>query len=77
MTPDPGADPVSGGGASSASILVHFGIIMVVNMEIGMLTPPVGLNTLSWRSGISSLGLTRHGARRRVHALADHASCSY
>jgi len=23
---------------------VHFGIIMVVNMEIGMLTPPVGLN---------------------------------
>ena len=23
---------------------VHFGIIMVVNMEIGMITPPVGLN---------------------------------
>jgi C4-dicarboxylate transporter DctM subunit len=23
---------------------IHFGIIMVVNMEIGMLTPPVGLN---------------------------------
>ena len=23
---------------------VHFGIIMVVNMEIGMLTPPIGLN---------------------------------
>ena len=23
---------------------MHFGIIMVVNMEIGMITPPVGLN---------------------------------
>ena len=23
---------------------LHFGIIMIVNMEIGMLTPPVGLN---------------------------------
>ena len=23
---------------------IHFGIIMVVNMEIGMITPPVGLN---------------------------------
>ncbi|MBL8847162.1 MAG: TRAP transporter large permease subunit [Hyphomicrobium zavarzinii] len=36
---------------------VHFGIIMVVNMEIGMLTPPVGLN-LYVASGISRLGLT-------------------
>jgi C4-dicarboxylate transporter DctM subunit len=36
---------------------VHFGIIMVVNMEIGMLTPPVGLN-LYVTSGISQLGLT-------------------
>jgi C4-dicarboxylate transporter DctM subunit len=35
---------------------VHFGIIMVVNMEIGMLTPPVGLN-LYVASGISRLGL--------------------
>ena len=26
---------------------VHFGIIMVVNMEIGMVTPPVGLNYTS------------------------------
>ena len=23
---------------------IHFGIIMVVNMELGMITPPVGLN---------------------------------
>ncbi len=36
---------------------VHFGIVMVVNMEIGMLTPPVGLN-LYVASGISRLGLT-------------------
>ncbi len=36
---------------------VHFGIIMVVNMEIGMLTPPVGLN-LYVTSGITKLGLT-------------------
>ncbi|MGQ0672615.1 MAG: TRAP transporter large permease [Hyphomicrobium sp.] len=36
---------------------VHFGIILVVNMEIGMITPPVGLN-LYVASGISRLGLT-------------------
>lgn len=35
---------------------VHFGIILVVNMEIGMVTPPVGLN-LYVASGISKLGL--------------------
>lgn len=35
---------------------VHFGIILVVNMEIGMLTPPVGLN-LYVASGVSRLGL--------------------
>ncbi len=36
---------------------VHFGIIMVVNMEIGMITPPVGLN-LYVASGLAKLGLT-------------------
>jgi C4-dicarboxylate transporter DctM subunit len=36
---------------------VHFGIIMVVNMEIGMITPPVGLN-LYVTSGVARLGLT-------------------
>lgn len=36
---------------------VHFGIIMTVNMEIGMITPPVGLN-LYVASGITKLGLT-------------------
>ena len=36
---------------------VHFGIIMVVNMEIGMVTPPVGLN-LYVASGITRMGIT-------------------
>ncbi|AUH64384.1 TRAP transporter large permease [Paracoccus zhejiangensis] len=37
---------------------VHFGIMMVVNMEIGLCTPPVGLN-LYVGSAISRLGLTQ------------------
>lgn len=37
---------------------VHLGIIMVVNMEIGMVTPPVGLN-LFVASGVSGLSLTQ------------------
>ena len=36
---------------------VHFGVMMVVNMEIGLCTPPVGLN-LYVGSAISRLGLT-------------------
>ncbi|WP_373507617.1 TRAP transporter large permease [Thiocapsa sp.] len=36
---------------------VHFGVMIVVNMEIGMITPPVGLN-LYVASGISRLGMT-------------------
>jgi C4-dicarboxylate transporter DctM subunit len=36
---------------------IHFGIIMVVNMEIGMITPPVGLN-LYVASGIAKMGIT-------------------
>jgi C4-dicarboxylate transporter, DctM subunit len=36
---------------------VHFGIIMVVNMEIGMVTPPVGLN-LYVASGITRMGIS-------------------
>ena len=37
---------------------IHLGIIMTVNMEIGMITPPVGLN-LFVTSGISGLPLTK------------------
>ncbi len=36
---------------------IHFGILMTVNMEIGMITPPVGLN-LYVSSGVTHLGLT-------------------
>jgi C4-dicarboxylate transporter DctM subunit len=35
---------------------IHLGVIVTVNMEIGMLTPPVGLN-LFVASGISGQGL--------------------
>ena len=37
---------------------VHLGIIMTVNMEIGMITPPVGLN-LFVTSGIAQLPVTK------------------
>jgi len=36
---------------------IHFGIMITVNMEIGMITPPVGLN-LYVASGLSRLGMT-------------------
>ncbi len=36
---------------------VHFGIIMVVNMEVGMCHPPVGLN-LYVASGITQMGIS-------------------
>ncbi|MDD5470563.1 MAG: TRAP transporter large permease subunit, partial [Sideroxydans sp.] len=35
---------------------IHLGIIMVVNMEIGMVTPPVGLN-LFVTSGITGMSI--------------------
>ncbi len=35
---------------------IHFGVIMVVNMEIGMITPPVGLN-LFVAAGMTGLSL--------------------
>ncbi|WP_110708591.1 TRAP transporter large permease [Salinicola sp. CR57] len=37
---------------------IHFGIIMVVNMEIGLVTPPVGLN-LFVASAVTGMPLTR------------------
>lgn len=36
---------------------VHLGIIMTINMELGMITPPVGLN-LYVASGLAKMGLT-------------------
>jgi C4-dicarboxylate transporter DctM subunit len=37
---------------------IHLGIIMVVNMEIGMITPPVGLN-LFVTSGVANMPMMR------------------
>lgn len=37
---------------------IHLGIVMVVNMEIGMITPPIGLN-LFVTSGITGMSLVR------------------
>ncbi|MHA1157483.1 MAG: TRAP transporter large permease [Alphaproteobacteria bacterium] len=37
---------------------IHLGIIMVVNMEIGMITPPVGLN-LFVTAGVAKMSVTR------------------
>jgi C4-dicarboxylate transporter DctM subunit len=36
---------------------IHLGILMVVNMEVGMCHPPVGLN-LYVASGITKMGIT-------------------
>ena len=36
---------------------IHFGIMITVNMEIGMITPPLGLN-LFVASGITNTGMT-------------------
>jgi C4-dicarboxylate transporter DctM subunit len=36
---------------------VHFGIIIVVNMEVGMCHPPVGLN-LYVASGVTKMGIS-------------------
>ncbi|HUW76912.1 MAG TPA: TRAP transporter large permease subunit [Gallionella sp.] len=40
---------------------IHLGVIMVVNMEIGMVTPPVGLNLFvtSGITGMSIIQVTR------------------
>ena len=45
---------------------IHFGIILVVNMEIGMVTPPVGLN-LFVASGLTNMNLKR--GHRGVFAM--------
>ena len=54
---DHGADPVPAGDVCSASILCHLGILMAVNMEVGLCHPPVGLN-LYVASGIAKMGIS-------------------
>jgi C4-dicarboxylate transporter DctM subunit len=54
---------------------IHLGIIMVVNMEIGMITPPVGLN-LFVTSGVAGMPMMRWCGPRcpswRPVRLPDH-----
>ena len=50
---------------------IHFGILIVVNMEVGMCHPPVGLN-LYVASGITKMGITELTISRLAMA-ADHA----
>ena len=47
---------------------VHFGIMMVVNMEVGMCHPPVGLN-LYVASGITHMGSSRTSETWPVSAM--------
>jgi C4-dicarboxylate transporter DctM subunit len=37
---------------------IHFGVMITVNMEIGMITPPVGLN-LFVTSGVAGMSMMR------------------
>lgn len=32
--------------------MIHFAVIMVINMELAMITPPVGLNLFVWSAGL-------------------------
>jgi C4-dicarboxylate transporter DctM subunit len=48
---------------------VHLGIIMVVNMEIGMITPPIGLN-LFVTSGITGMSWCRWYVPQRPSCCA-------
>ena len=55
---------------------IHLGIIMTVNMEIGMITPPVGLN-LYVASGIAEHGADRGDQGLRTVDPGDaRSSCS-
>ena len=47
---------------------IHLGIIMIVNMEIGMITPPVGLN-LFVTSGVAGMSMMR-GVKASLPFLA-------
>jgi C4-dicarboxylate transporter, DctM subunit len=50
------SDPVPGGGRAGINP-IHLGILMTVNMEVGLCHPPVGLN-LYVASGIARMGIT-------------------
>ena len=47
---------------------IHFGVIMTINLAIGMVTPPVAIN-LFVASSISGLSINKI-ARRQSHLLS-------
>ena len=51
--------------------LIHFAIIMTINMELGMITPPVGLN-LFVVSGIAKENLGSGKRRYTVYHFNDY-----
>ena len=54
---------------------VHLGIIMTVNMEIGMITPPVGLN-LFVTAGIAQAAGHRRSCVQRCRGSSCCSRCS-
>ena len=65
--------PIIAPGLTQAGVdPVHLGIVVVLNLMIGLLTPPVGMSLYM----VSNIGThsarARDGRRRSVHHLADH-----
>lgn len=58
---------------------VHFGLIMVVNLAVGFITPPVGVNLYigSQISGIPVMGVARHIAEPLVYLIFALALITY
>ena len=54
----PGGDSGAGGNAQCGRGPVHFAIIMVINMELAVITPPIGMN-LFVISSISGVPIAR------------------
>jgi TRAP-type C4-dicarboxylate transport system permease large subunit len=58
--------------------LVHFGIISVVAMEMGRLTPPFGLSVFAMRSALAGEDVrieTIFAGRRRTSGSCSRSSC--
>src|SRR5438105_4703915 len=55
---------------------IHFGIIITVNMEIGMCHPPVGLN-LYVASGIARMGITELTTITKISKFRSSAGHDY
>lgn len=58
---------------------IHLGVIMVMNLEIGMITPPLGLNLFvaSGISGMSVLGVARSALPSAAVLLAGLLTITY